>query len=334
VAELGLLDRLLSDRTLIADSGGGTVLHHLSALASCEPDDRRSTMSGPGLALDLIRMLQPEDLEAAKRATQAAQRPGQKKAGHPLPGGLGEITQNTVHYTCGAASAQVWMRLNAREELVRIVHQLHCDGRATLYRDGRLKPARFSLVYHAGARIYANETFRGDEGTEDRCDLDILLQSSLMDKIALGNLSAYDVYSDSGGIWNVLNGNSGSHPMYLKREMERLTGLTWAYQHSLDPYKLGGFARFFGNLRTRTEQGALVDAAVAQGTAGKHFLICFQTNPSDAMALHYVCVVGYDASRRTFYYVDTCEKKEERAKLYPMTRDEMMSSLRCVVYRP
>lgn len=336
-AEHEILESLLTDGTLLRQASDGlTVLSHLASLAACSPADKRSTMSGSSLALDLIRMLRAEDLGAAMKSFDApiqGPRPLGRpaKVGYPLPGGLGEITQCTVHFTCGAASMEVWLRLNQPAELVRIAHQLFCDG-TSITRSSTLKPARNSQIYHAGDTIFKNERFRGDEGTEDRCDLDILLQSALMDKIALGNLSAYDVYADSGGIWNVMDGNSGGHPMYLEREMERLTGHPFAYAHNLNPLDLGGFARFFGNLRARTDQSALVDLAVAQCRAGKQVIICFQTKPSDAMALHYVTIAAYDHGSGTFYYVDTCETKSARSKLYKMTKQEMMDSLRSVIH--
>ncbi|MEZ0374719.1 MAG: hypothetical protein ACAI44_36870 [Candidatus Sericytochromatia bacterium] len=329
------LRNLLSDGTLLRKaSDGQTVLEHLAALVR---DDHNDKTNGPVLARDLIRMLQPEDLNALKQQANHMSYhlndKGQRKQdGIPMPGGLGEITQCPVHYTCGAASMQVWMRLNVPEELVRITHDLVSKGEAGIP-GGSLRPARTSLDYHAGDKIFDNELWLTKAGNEDRSDLDIILQSALMDKIAIGNLSPYDVDADSGGIFNVIDGNSGGHPLYLKRTMEKLTGKAFSYAHNLDIYSLGAAGRFLGNLSDRTPQADLVNQLKNQVQAGKQVMIAYQTKPSDPMALHFVTVVGYDAGSDKFYYADTDEKKTDRAKMYTKSSQDMQDVLRCVVYR-
>lgn len=312
--EQGVLKSLVADGILLERASDGlTALTHLHEMVACG--------KGSAAAVELMRVLRSEDLTAAKAACDAA---GAK--GHSLPGGAGEITQCTTHMTCGAASMQVWTRLNRPAELVRIAHQLFCDGRAPLT-DTALKVARNSLTFHAGMPVYEDDDRDAIAGTEDRTDLDIVVQSAIMDKIAVGNLSAYDVDLDSGGRGNVMRGNSGSHPLYLKREMERLTGQGWDYQHNLNPLGLGGFGRFFGNLRARSSQDALVAAL----TGTRHAFMCYQTKPDDEFALHWVTVVGTDASGAV-YYVDTCETKATRSKLYKMSKADLAAKLRCVVY--
>lgn len=303
---------------LLRGSDGATVLSHLCALATGASADRRTTMSGSVLTLDLIRMLQPEDLAAARR--------GATKAGFALSGGVGEITQCKTHYTCGAASMEVWLRLNRPAELVRITHQMFCQGSAA-ETSSTLKPARFSLIYHSGDRVFSSEMLSGDEGTEDRCDLDILLQSALMDKISMGNWSAYDVYADSGGISNVTGGNSGANPAYLARELKRVTGQPFHYQHVF-----GSVKSFFLNLKSPVTQAEIVDLAIGQCRAGKQVVVLYNTNPAKATALHYVTLASWDASTETGYVVDTCETKATRSKLYPMTRQYLTERLRAVIH--
>lgn len=295
-------------------SDGLTAAQHVERLRGCNP----------AVAAELERALKPEDLEAAKKGADAA---GAK--GYPLPGGVGEITQCTTHFTCGAASIEVWTRLNRPAELARIAHQLVCDGRAPLTATS-LKVARGSRDFHAGAKIWENDKRKSVAGIEDRTDLDILVQSALMDKIAIGNWSAYDVDLDSGGLGNTMRGNSGAHPLYLKREMERLTGQSWSYEHDLNPQGLGGIGRFFGNLRVRTPAAKLAGILVARVSTRTAFM-CFQTKPTDAMALHWVTVVANDGHGGV-YYVDTCETKSDRSKLYKMSKQDLIAKVRCVVY--
>lgn len=325
---------LLANGTLMRKSSDGqTILSHLSALLK---DDKNKQTNGPQLVRDLIRMLQAEDMAALKakadKMTYHVNDKGQNKQdGIPMPGGLGEITQCPTHYTCGAASMQVWMRLNRPEELVRITHDLVSKGESKL-NGSTLKPARGSLDYHAGDTIYKHEVLGGKAGVEDRCDLDIILQSAFMNKVAIGNWSEYDVNSDSGEWWNMLDGNSGGHPLYMAREMERLSGQPFEYSHNLSLYGAGAVGRFFTNLEGRTEQSQLVQELKKQVSAGKHVMIAYQTRPNDAMALHFVTVTGYDPKTDQFYYADTDETKATRAKMYTKTTQDMQDVLRCVIY--
>lgn len=337
-AQQAQLRKLLCDGTLQRKSSDGqTILEHLAGLMKNQKADKQATISGPGLVRDLLKMLQPEDLNALKASAANMQYhlndKGQRKQnGIPMPGGLGEITQCSVHYTCGAASMQVWMRLNQPEELVRIADDLFSKGKSTLH-GGTLKPAKGSLDFHAGDKIYDNELYLSTAGREDRTDLDILLQSSLMDKVAIGNLSNYDVNADSGGIMNVVGGNSGAQPLYMAREMEKLTGKPFAYAHNLNLYKTGGVGRFFANLSDRTPQAELVAQLKSQLNAGKQVMIAYQTRADDSLALHYVTVFGYDAKTDRYFIADTDEEKATRAKMYTKSTQEMMDVLRAVVYQ-
>lgn len=332
--EQKMLRELLSNGTLLRKGSDKlSILEHLSQLAT---DDKNDKTSGPRLVRDILRMLNPENIsELMKRADKMTyhlnDKGQQKQDGIPMPGGLGEITQCPTHYTCGAATMQVWMRLNQPEELVRIAHDLVSKGKAEIKGDS-LKPARGSLDFHEGDKIYDNELYLTKAGKEDRSDLDIILQSALMDEIAIGNWQPYDVNADSGGFWNVLDGNSGGHPMYMQREMEQLTGKPFEYQHNLNVYGLGGVSRFLGNLSDRTPQDQLVAQLKNQLQAGKQVMIAYQTRSGDPMALHYVTVVGYDPKSDKFYYADTDEPKDTRAKMYTKTSQDMMDVLRCVIY--
>ncbi len=332
--EQNLFKDLLANGTLMRKSSDGqTILSHLNALLK---DDKNAKTNGPQLVRDLIHMLQPEDMSALKakadNMTYHINDKGQRKQdGIPMPGGLGEITQCPTHFTCGAASMQVWMRLNQPEELVRITHDLVSKGESKL-NGTTLKPAQGSLDFHAGDKIYDNELYLTKAGQEDRCDLDIILQSALMDKIALGNWMPYDVNADSGGFFNLLDGNSGGHPMYMAREMEKITGKPFEYSHNLSLYGTKGAGRFLGNLEARTEQAKLVQELKDQVKTGKQVMIAYQTRTDDSMALHYVTVTGYDPKSDRFYYADTDEPKATRAKMYTKSTQDMMNLLRCVIY--
>jgi hypothetical protein len=120
--------------------------------------------------------------------------------------------------------------------------------------------------------------------------------------------------------------------MYMQREMEQLTGKPFEYQHNLNVYGLGGVSRFLGNLSDRTPQDQLVAQLKNQVQAGKQVMIAYQTRSGDPMALHYVTVVGYDPKSDKFYYADTDEPKDTRAKMYTKTSQDMMDVLRCVIY--
>lgn len=332
--EQALLKNLLSNGTLLSQgSDKQTILSYLNQLAT---DDKNTSTNGIGLARELLRMLGPEDLKSvmsqADNMTYHLNKKGESKQdGIPMPGGLGEITQCPTHFTCGAAAMQVWMRLNQPAETVRVVHDLVTKGEAAT-NGGSLKPARGSLDFHAGDKVYDNELRLSKAGTEDRSDVDIILQSALMDKIAIGNLSPYDVDSDSGGGFNIIDGNSGGQPLYMKRELEKLTGKPFTYAHNLNVYGLGAAGRFLGNLSDRTPQTELVASLKNQVQSGKQVIIAYQTQKSDPMALHYVTVVGYDAQSDKFYYADTDEKKTDRAKMYTKTSSEMNEVLRVAIW--
>lgn len=331
------LKQLLSDGTLLKQgSDKQTILTYLSTLAH---DDKNPKTHGPGLVKEAIKILVPEDLQALKQQADNMsyhlnKKGESKQDGISMPGGLGEITQCPTHFTCGAAAMQVWMRLNQPAEMIRLVHDMVSKGEATTQgaSQGSLKPARNSLDFHAGDKIYANELRLKTDGYEDRSDFDIILQSALMDKIAIGNLSPYDVDADSGGIFNVIDGNSGGQPLYMKREFEKITGKPFIYAHNLNVYGLGSAGRFLGNLSDRTPQTDLVNQLKNQVSAGKQVVIAYQTQQSDPMALHYVTVVGYDPKSDRFYYADTDEKKTDRAKMYTKTSAEMNEVLRVAIW--
>lgn len=332
--EKAQLQNLLSNGTLMQKSRDGkTILEHLQALAK---DDNNRQTDGVKLVKELIRMLQPEDLQAAFAAADKMEyiekKGKQVQKGVALPGGLGEITQCVTHYTCGAASAQVMLHMQQPAELVRILHDLVSKGKAELHNGKSLRPAEGSLDYHAGDKIYAGELKFKKAGVEDRTDSNIILQSAIMNKTSLGNWSEYDVDSDSGGLFNTLQGNSGSHPLYVGRTLEELTGQPYTYEHTLNPYNLGGFARFFGNLNQPVSQTELVNSLKTQLQNKQTSMIAYQTNPDDAMSLHYVTVVNYNPQTDTYYYVDTGEPREERAKIYTKTGAEMQNVLRCVIH--
>jgi hypothetical protein len=331
--EQKMLKDLLANGTLTQTSANGTsIVEYLHNLAT---DDRNDKVSGPQLVKDCLRMLQPEDMAAVmKKADQMSYKEvagTKKQGGIPFPGGLGEITQCPVHYTCGAASIQVFMRLNQPAEVVRLVHDLVRQGSAQMNGDS-LKPAPGSLDFHAGDTIYKGALKLKSEGKEDRSDLDIILQSAVMEKTALGNLSDYDVDTDSGGLLNVVAGNSGSHPLYMKRTLEQLTGQSFNYEHNLNLYNSGGIGRLLGNLSARTDQSQMVADLKKHVQAGKAVIIAYQTNPSDQTALHYVTVTNYDPDSDRFYYADTGELKAERSKMYTKTTADMNEVLRAIIY--
>lgn len=332
--EQALLEKLLVNGTLLTpDTHGQTILSHLNDLLQ---DDHNRQTNGLQLVKDLIYMLQPEDIEDALRQAdkmEYVEKKGKlKQKGIPLPGGIGEITQCDIHYTCGAASSQVLMRLQQPAEMVRILHDMVSQGNAQLHQGQSLKPAVGSLKFHAGSTIYDHELSWEVVGKEDRRDANIIFQSAIMDKIAIGNWSQYDVGADSGGLLNVVAGNSGAHPLYLSRTLGHLTGKPYTYEHALDIYNTGAFGQFWGNLKPPVSQATLVNGLQEQIQAGKKAIIVFQTNPSDSLALHYVSVVKYNAKTDTYYYIDTGETREDRARIYTKTGAELRQVLRGVIH--
>lgn len=174
--------------------------------------------------------------------------------------GRKNITQGNIHFTCGAASIEQFMKKFEPAELIRIVKDLARNGETTLKGGNKIQAATDSLKFRAGHEIKATSeelTKYGDgkKVLEDRSAFDIIFQSTVMKNIALigGDMTGqntsilsdlwianktnaidldYNLESDSE-YSSIERGNRGGHPGAISNFLSQVTGKNYDYKHSL-----------------------------------------------------------------------------------------------------
>lgn len=327
--EKNILEKILVNGVLTKkDLDGNSVLENLKTISQSKKVDGNKVLK------EMINILNPSDikenLKLSEKVSSASDvgkmdenRSIDKKnkiyqKGVEPTGGLKEITQCPTHYTCGAASMEVFLKDENPESLVKMVKDLATSGESK-FRDKTLKNPPGALNFHAGYDI-------SGKGQEDRTDADIILQSAIMQKVSLG-FGDYNIEKDTDGITTKIAGNGGGNPKHMSHMMENITGKKFNYEHNLDFY---GASTVYGigSPVNNDKLFKLLDDTVSNG---KKVIIAYNTNPNDKLGLHYVTVLGKN-DKGEYCFVDTDQKKEVGSKLFTMNAEEMKKKISVIIY--
>lgn len=339
------IKNVLSSGVLKAkDKDGNSTLNNLHDMAFKSP---QKVSDNKQLVKDAIKLLQPGD-------------EGRK-----------EITQGNIHYTCGAASIEQYMKKFEPAELIRVVKDLAQKGESTLRGGQTIKAGTGSLDFRAGKEINAtkNEIKKYGDGSgkvhENRSAFDIIFQSAAMRSIALiggdmtgENTSAfsdlnilhktgvidldYNLESDSD-FSGVQKGNRGGHPGAIATFLEQTTGKKYDYEHSLTLNNQIGdfFAKGYLNLKDKQEDNSsLIDQLKTSLGKGKETVFVFG---KDIDSLHYVTGLrfGKKDNQEGIFFVNTMAKTQEMTQKSKdegsvtqdfMTIDDLKKKLQGVIF--
>ncbi|MFN8673064.1 MAG: hypothetical protein U0457_13420 [Candidatus Sericytochromatia bacterium] len=339
--EKAIFESLLANGTLNKkDSDGKTMLQNLKEIYNSKKID------GPKVMKELVAMLNPSDIKEnlkLSEKTEFASDHGEKDSNRSIDkkngvfqkgvsptGGLKEITQCTAHYTCGAASMEAFLKTEAPEQLIKMVKDLVTSGESK-FGDRKITNPPKALNFHAGMSVGGTK--------EDRTDADIIIQSAIMNKIALTS-ATYNVEKDfsySSTVDDILNkvkGNGGGSPKPIAHMLEDMTGKKFDYEHSLDfgALDVGGVvARAYGIGAPKSNEDLykILDTHINKG---EKTIIAYNTNPNDKLGLHFVTVLGKN-DKGEFVFLDTDQEKEVGSKLFTMKEAEMKNKIRSVIFQ-
>lgn len=333
-----------SGTLMLKDKNGNTTLNNLYEMAF---NSNQKVSDNKQLVKDAIKLLQPGD------------------------DGRKEITQGNIHYTCGSASIEQFMKKFEPAELVRIVKDLAATGEAKLRGGETIKAGTGSFNFRAGNEVNAteDEIKKYGDGSgkvhENRSAFDIMFQSATMRSIALiggdmtgENTSAlsdlnilnktgiadldYNLESDSD-YSNILKGNRGGHPGAIAHFMEQATGKKYDYTHSLSlNYKvLDYLAQGELNLKDGNKTNDKVLEQLKTSLAkGKDTIFVYG---KDVTSLHYVTGLkfGQKDGKEGIFFVNTMAKtqsmtpqsKEEGSQTQDfMTIEDLKAKLQGVIF--
>lgn len=289
-----------SDILNLEDKNGKSILNNLHDIAFVTP---QKVNDNKQIVKDAIKVLQPGN-------------EGRKN-----------ITQGNIHYTCGAASIEQFMKKFEPAEMIRIVKDLAHKGETELKNGTKIKAGTDSLNFRTGSKVNASVSEiskygDGKQVLEDRSAFDIIFQSAVMKNIALigGDLTGqntsalsdlwianktdlidldYNLESDSD-YSSIERGNRGGHPGAISNFLSAATGKQYDYKHSLTLEGMVGkfwskiadpAAKSYLNLKEREKNNKpLIEQLKTSLAKGKDTVFVYG---KDLNSLHYVTGVKF-----------------------------------------
>lgn len=303
-----------TDVLKLKDKNGKSILNNLHDMAFISP---QKVTDNKQIVKDAIKVLQPGN-------------EGRKN-----------ITQGNIHYTCGAASIEQFMKKFEPAEMIRIVKELSHKGEAELKSGTKIKAGTNSLNFRQGSKINATDKEiskygDGKKVLEDRSAFDIIFQSAVMRNIALigGDFTGqntstlsdlwiadktnlidldYNLESDSD-YSSIERGNRGGHPGAIANFLTQATGKSYDYKHSLTLEGMVGkfwskvadpAAKSYLNLKEKEDNNKPVFDQLKKSLAkGKDTIFVYG---KDLNSLHYVTGVkfGHKDGKEGVFVVNT-----------------------------